>query len=146
MPDKLKIRKPYDPHERVKKLFGDPSRAKQSMAAECDINNILAAYKRTGLITHLNENKAIYADLPEPLDYQESMNAAIVVADVFSSLPSEMRNRFHNDPAEFLEFLHATDNIEEKRQLGLADTPSDVPAEGKPEPAPAPPSPPAEGP
>lgn len=99
-----------------------PTMTKQSMAAQCDINNILKQFKMTGVISHISvhASKGTYQDLPESLDFQESLHTVKRAQDAFASLPSKVRNRFDNDPALFLMFCSDPANAAELVELGLA--------------------------
>lgn len=99
-----------------------PSMTKQSFVEQCDINNILADYKISGQIRHINEKAStgIYADLPSSIDFQESMNLVIAGEAAFATLPSQIRARFGNDPAQFLDFMSDPSNQDEAIKLGLA--------------------------
>lgn len=115
------IRKPYDPAPRIHQTHNtEPSLAKQSFAAECDINRIMAKAQKTGIITHFNNHQGDYTDLPDATDYHEAMNAILAANERFADLPSSVRSRFHNDPANLLEFVANPDNLEEAVSLGLA--------------------------
>lgn len=122
-------------------IFTPPSRTKQSFVAECDINNILKQYKATGMIRHMSAKAAsgVYADLPDEIDFQQSMNIVQQGERAFASLPSKVRSRFHNNPTEFLEFMGNPENVDEAVKLGLAtkkEPPPKPPAQpsGPPEP------------
>lgn len=106
------------------------TRTKQSFKAECDINNILQQYSATGMIKHIRNEQARYADLPDEVDFQSAMNTVIQAEAAFASLPSKVRNRFHNDPQEFLAFMADPKNKDEAIELGLVNRP---PAEPKPQ-------------
>jgi phage internal scaffolding protein len=130
-------------HERVQLTCEKESRAKQSMSAECDINNIMAKYAKQGIITHVNEHQGQYGDLPGVVDYHDALNAVIAAKDAFGSLPSAIRNRFNNEPADFLAFVQDEENEEEMAEMGLIDKPSSrqpleaaADAEAPPTPAP----------
>jgi len=116
-----------------------PSMTKQSFAAECDINNILKQYKKTGIISHINAQAArgTYQDLPDDVDYQSALNLIINAENAFATLPSGVRDRFGNDPAEFMAFMADPKNAEEIVQLGLA-TPRAQESSPGPDPAPTP--------
>lgn len=119
-------------------VYTPPSMTKQEFAQECDINNIIKAFKVTGQVTHINAQRAsgTYQDLPDPLDFQESLNAVRQANEAFNSLPSKVRERFNNDPQAFLTFMANPANQDEMIKLGLATrTPQAAP--------PAPPAPPA---
>lgn len=125
-----------------------PSMTKQSFAAECDINNIIKQYKVTGMISHISARAAqgSYLDLPDPLDFQESLNVVAEAQRAFDTLPSKVRDRFDNNPTKFLEFMADPANGEELVKLGLASRVGDPAPAPAPDPAPAPapaPSPPS---
>lgn len=92
----------FVPHARVRTEVGTVSMTKQSCKDECDINKILKQYQRTGIISHINNSKSQYLDLPSDVDYQFSMNTLIQAQDAFASLPSVVRDYFSNDPEKFL--------------------------------------------
>lgn len=123
----------YRPHRRVYaptkirdratgKMVDPMPRTKQEFKAECDINSIIKLYKQTGQITHIKQAAAqgAYADLPEPLDFQQSLNLVMEAEASFMTLPSKVRDRFGNDPAQFLGFMADPANFEEIINLGLA--------------------------
>lgn len=121
------------------------SMTKQSFVPECDINNILRSYRATGQINHIRANAAqgVYEDLPDPIDYQTSLNILMEARDSFDSLPSAVRRRFGNDPREFLAFITNPANQDEAIAMGLAtDTrPPPPPPEPPPTPENTPPAP-----
>lgn len=140
----------YHPHVRVTtdgtlvnpktgEVYTPTARTKQSFVAECDINNILKQFKLTGQIRHMSAKAAMgtYEDLPDPQDFQESMNIIIAAEASFATLPSQVRARFGNDPTNFLEFMGNPSNQDEIVKLGLGTRRP----EAAPPPAP-PPSPP----
>jgi phage internal scaffolding protein len=116
----MQIRKAYD--KRVRKPFsvmGD-SMTKQSFKRECDINVLLAKYRKTGFLDHLAKHQGQYADLPDGQSYHEAMNMILDAQESFMQLPSEVRNMFKNDPREFLDFVDDPANAEKLQDLGLA--------------------------
>lgn len=123
----------YRPHARVQytgelvnhktgEVYTPPARTKQQFLEQCDINNIVKQFTKTGQFSHLSANlaKGTYADLPDPIEFQESMNTVIQAEQAFASLPARIRNRFGNDPAEFLDFIGRPENQDEAIKLGLA--------------------------
>lgn len=126
----------YRPHARVQEKgelinphTGDittpPSLTKQEFKREADINNILKQYSKTGMLTHLNvrAREGMYADLPDAVDFQESLHLVRQAETTFMTLPAKLRDRFGNDPAEFLAFCSDPRNLDEMRELGLAIKP-----------------------
>ncbi len=95
----------------------------QSMSADCDINNIMQRYEKTGVLEHVNNHQGDYGDFVSADDYHASMLKVIEAQDMFSSLPATIRSRFANDPAQFLDFVHNPDNRSEMASLGLLEDP-----------------------
>lgn len=96
-----------------------PSLAKQSFKDECDINTIV---RRFGLTGELPSDVRIplngdFQDLP---DFQSAMNLVVAAREAFDQMPSHVRNRFHNNPVEFVDWASKKDNHEEAVKLGLA--------------------------
>lgn len=106
---------------RVQLICEDPSLTHQSFKAECDIRNIMKRYKKTGVLTHVTSMSPQYYDASVVPDYQEALNLIIQAQESFDSLPSELRKRFGNDPAQFLAFTSDENNLDEMRKLGLAN-------------------------
>lgn len=115
----------YAPDYLVNPVTGEmtvpPSMTEQSHLPQCDINNIIKSFSKSGQIAHINANaaKGVYADLPDTIDYQESLNLVMAAEASFATLPSKVRDRFGNDPASFLSFMSDPQNEQEARQLGL---------------------------
>lgn len=104
---------------RVQISFDDPSLAHQAFAAECDIRNIMNKYKKTGLISHVTSSFAQYGDFTNIPDFRDAMDIVINAQDSFDSLPAEIRNRFANDPGDFLDFASKEENRDELVRLGI---------------------------
>lgn len=119
--------------------FSDsPSLTKQSFADECDINTIVRNFGLTGELPS-NVRPPQYGDFIGVVDYQTALNAVIAADDAFMEMPAEVRARFHNDPASFVDFCSNPDNKDEMLRLGLAVAP-EAP-EAPPVASEAPPSP-----
>lgn len=112
---------------RLVKEFKLPSRTLQASKDECDVNKILAKYKKTGVISHLNKYEGKYDDVSDTVDYQTALNIVRESDEVFKSLPADVRSRFANNPAEFFEFVHDPKNIDEMVSMGLARAPAPPP-------------------
>lgn len=158
----LLIRKPYDPHSRHQTAFHDEvkdpetgeitivphvGRTKQADAPAADINNIMERYRKRGILDHLNANQARYEDVAD-IDFHQAATVVAQAQQTFDSLPAELRKRFENDPAVFVDFMSDDANLEESYELGVRKRPQEAveppnPAPGPADPAPAPPTPPA---
>lgn len=92
--------------------------AQQQFAEECDINTIV---KRFGLTGQLPEGVRMptYADFTGVLDFQSAMNAIVMAKESFEAMPADVRARFANDPARFVDFCSDERNRAEAEKLGL---------------------------
>lgn len=118
--------------KKVRKTFEKPSLTKQSFKEECDVNNILKKFAKTGLIEHVNRFSGDYGNYTSVQDYQTSLNQIMSANEMFESLPSKVRARFGNNPAEFLDFVGNPENIQEMISLGLASKRQDQVVENPP--------------
>lgn len=111
------FRTAYSSHVRVSFQTTGLSLTKQSFKNECDVNNILKNYNKTGIMPE-NFNPGEYRDL-DGIDYQEYMQVVASANSMFEGLDSALRKRFKNDPAQLLSFVHDDKNIAEAKELGL---------------------------
>lgn len=110
-------------------MYGDDSkkkleatgdgRTKQSFKRVCDINGLVAQYKKTGQFPSVARRVPYYADVSDLGSYQESLNVVIKAREMFDALPVLVRERFRNDPGEMVSFLQDSSNLEEAVKLGL---------------------------
>lgn len=110
------------------------SMTRQSEMEACDIHNILKQFSQRGFEDLVRQNAAAgqYADLTNLPDYQDALDTVIRADAAFMALPSQVRDRFLNDPARFVQFLADPANQDEAIRLGLA-------VDTRPAPPPAPP-------
>jgi len=115
----IHFRTPYSEPLEVKIDFPEFSRwTKQSFAEECDINTIMRKYNNSGEMPAINIQAPQYLDATG-FDYQEAMQFTAGAQSLFNELPSAIRNRFNNDPAQFLDFTSKEENKTEMAQMGL---------------------------
>lgn len=113
----------YDFKEGRKYLNSEPSKTKQSFSQDADINNIMKKYIERGILPDMISANPQYGDFSEVGDYQNALNTVIKANEQFDALPSHLRDKFANEPANFLEFTANPANIEEMYELGLATRP-----------------------
>ena len=106
--------------------FTEPSRTKQSELEDCDINNIMARYATTGVITHLQKGEPLYGDFSEVEDYQASLAKVMSAEERFASLPSEVRKKFDYNPQNMIDFILDEKNREECIKLGFIERPANI--------------------
>lgn len=143
----MKIKKPYQDHARQQVQFPEPSLTKQAMKSDSDINNIMAKYHETNLLSHVANFQGIYGDFTNVVDYHTALNGIIAAGESFASLPSHIRVKFNNDAGQFMDFVHDPKNADEMVSLGLREPsePNPVPPATEPPATPpaAPETPPA---
>ena len=113
---------------------------KQSFAAECDINNIMAQYQRTGTLEFTNAHSPQYGDATG-VDFQTAMNIVITAENMFAEMPAHLRKKFDNDPSIFMDFIDNPENRTEAIAMGLLRVADSVPMGDKKEASPADPTP-----
>jgi len=98
----------------------EPSMTQQSFRDECDINTLVM---RFGLGQPLPTGLAAptYGDFTGVDDYQSALNAIMVADDAFMQMPANIRSRFENSAAKFVEFCSSDDPAVrlEAEKLGL---------------------------
>lgn len=97
------------------------SLTQEQFAEESNINNIIRSYDRNGVIEHINRGKAIYGDFSNVTDFSDALNQINQAKAEFMNIPSEIREKFQNDAGQFFKFASNPDNIEELREMGLAE-------------------------
>lgn len=127
----------------------EPTLTVQDKADECDINYIVRKFGITGELP-VALHAPTYGDFVGISNYQDALHAINAADDAFMAMPANVRSRFDNDPAKFVDFCSDPENKDEMSKLGLLDPSVKVPASpapaadgGQGEAAPVPPAPPA---
>lgn len=97
----------------------DPSMTWQHCKDECDILQIV---KKPNLGVNpydVPSRKPLYGDFDSSLSFQEAQNVIIKANEQFEELPSNIRDRFRNDPVNLLKFVEDPSNYEEGVKLGI---------------------------
>lgn len=118
MANTMQFQKPHRVSKRNKLDTGE-GMTEQAHKKECDMNYILKEYHRTGLIRHAKENEGRYDDVSSQ-DFQEAMFVVKTAENMFSTLPADIRKKFGNDPALFLDYVQDPSNADEMQRLGMA--------------------------
>jgi len=121
---KIKIHHRFD-RPTGKGIICDPSlgRTQQSFKDECDINNIVEMYCKTGLWGNSIRpaiNTPMFGDFTEVPDFVEAQRKIAEAGEMFDALPVKIRKRFNHDPVELLKFVADEANTEEAIALGIA--------------------------
>lgn len=114
--------------KKVVTIHSPVSLTQQHQKDQCDVNKIMARYKKTGSITHLrNAQQGVYADLTKIPDYQTALHQVMNAQAAFEQIPAHIRNRFNHDPAQLIAFLSDNKNRDEAIKLGLLPKPETTP-------------------
>lgn len=116
---KRRFRVNHEVGPRVYALRDTETRTKQAFRDDCDINNIMRRYEKTGVLPDIIKTNPQYGDFSEASDYQTALNTVMKAQEQFSALPSKVRERFANDPENFLAFVSDASNKEEMAKMGL---------------------------
>ena len=83
-----------------------------SFADSVDINNIIER-AMNGEPELLEQRKGYYGDFSEyPKTYAEMLDRVIQAQNIFEKLPLEVKNRFNNDPIQFIAGMDDKDWLE----------------------------------
>ncbi|QCS36657.1 minor capsid protein [Capybara microvirus Cap3_SP_578] len=101
--------------------FKDSSLAQQQFKDVVDINNIATRYSETGTFSPLNVSNVppVYADVSSIGSYFDLHLKMQEANKQFSSLPSDVRSYFDNDPYNFMDFCQNPANLDKGIELGL---------------------------
>lgn len=111
----------------------DESLAQQHFKDETDINRIVKQFVATGMVNATTRQALDPQTFYDVMDYQSALEAVRAADEVFMQLPAELRERFDNDAAAFVDFASDPVNLSEIRALGLGKLPPELVAEPGPE-------------
>lgn len=83
------------------------------------MHRIMRQYQETGIITHAKQYAGKYMDMADAMDFQRSMNIVTSATQMFETVPSQIRKKFGNDPAAFLDFVQNPENYDSIKEMGL---------------------------
>lgn len=97
------------------------SLTRQEFADECDINNLMAQYEKTGILpSAVNNNVPQYLDVTGVPDLQTALQLLSESTAAFMALPATVRREFDNDAVKFVQFAQDPENLPQMRTWGLA--------------------------
>ena len=107
----------------------DASLTRQEFVEESDINNIMKRYA-AGMPIPSGTRQPVFDDFSNVPDYAQAFAIVQRSQEAFAQLPSEVRERFANDPQQLLAFLNDEKNRDEAVKLGLIAQSVSVPDKG----------------
>ncbi len=116
--------------EKAGETFEKPSMTQQQFKDDADINNIIAKFEVTGVLVDPLQpatRAPQFGDFSDMPSYQEAQNVLVQARNAFMALPSDIRERFGNDPARYFDFVQnlkeGGDDYVEAVRLGIIDKP-----------------------
>jgi len=101
------------------KLRCGPGKVRPEFVDECDVNQILKKFQKTGLVNHLAHGTPQYGDFTNVTSYQDAVEQVREAERAFLELPANIRRRFENNPTNLVVFMANPENADEARELGL---------------------------
>ena len=97
--------------------FYKDSKVQPQFAFECDINNIVKGIAQPTCVRPVDTVGKLKVFSPDL--YEQGLLKRAEVDNLFMQLPSDVRKRFKNNPAELLKFVSDDKNIDEGIKLGI---------------------------
>lgn len=104
----------------------DESKTKQQFKDECNLCSTVKKYIKGSARLNVSVLSPVYADVSQIGSFQDCCNYVTNSLEAFSKLPSNIRDRFKNDPSELINFVDNPDNYDEAVKLGLVERKKDV--------------------
>lgn len=97
-------------------VFKEPSLVEVHHAPALNINTIVARYM-AGHPIPLRSDIPLSEDFVGVTDYHTSLNLIKRAEGAFNAFPAHVREKFQNDPGQFLDFVSDPENEDETRKL-----------------------------
>lgn len=111
-------------HDRVSISFkNEPLQTQQHQKDDCDINRIVADFRKTNVFDHTNPQAPAYGDFDSAEDYMSATQLIMDAEKNFAALPAEIRQEMNNDPNQYLAFVGNPDNTARAIELGMINAP-----------------------
>lgn len=120
------IRTRYTGRKSVPLNTGSESYVQQQFKDDCDIHTIINRFTRGLPYRHMAVQPQ-FGDFSDVQDYQQAQNVVARTKEYFDLLPSDLRARFANNPAEFLRFVNDPANTKEAIELGILQKAPETP-------------------
>lgn len=104
---------------RVSIEITEPSLTKQADFDRANIHSLLSRFQKSGHIRQVTA-QPLQGGIPDVDSFHEAMNIVTTARQSFDALPSQIREKFENNPAKMLQFVSDEKNQSELVALGLA--------------------------
>ena len=89
--------------------FSGESKTQQHFTESCDVNNIIANFRATGIDPYAHRATNQKFGYASSVSFTEAMQNIAEIKTKFHELPSRVRSDFQNDPAQWLDSLTTPD-------------------------------------
>jgi hypothetical protein len=120
---KVEFKTAYGKRQKVQTIVEGESLTQQHMKDEVDIRNIIRKHDRTGILDHVQRGVAHYGDYTKINEYRTYLDFVKAADESFQALPSNIRERFHNDAGVFYEYATDPKNEGSMVEMGLFEAP-----------------------
>lgn len=105
--------------DRTTSKMNNKSSVKQSERGAANINTIIANYRSTGVMGHVNAATPLYGDFTAASDLQTQLHRTIDAQARFDALPAAIRKAAENDMVKFLAMTQEDEGLALLTDLGL---------------------------
>lgn len=95
----------------------------QHFREEVKINNIIAKYNKTGIISHVAKTRKVFGEFRDLADGIQDLDKVVKAQQAFDTLPPPLKKEF-GDIKGFFEYLGNEKNHDQLVQWGIFDAPS----------------------
>lgn len=117
--------KPQNNGNPVIEIDPEESRVQAHEAGNVDIKSIIARWRKTRQVVHIQKGTPFYGDFTGGSDFQVMLDRVKSAMDGFQTLPAEVRDACANDPGVFLDMIEDPESFEELKTLGLVEVEED---------------------
>lgn len=134
------IRNKFSKIDRVQPPTDEDDKTQQHLRDEVNINQIIAKYNKTNVITHVSKNRQRFGEFLELADHAVNLDKVAKAQQSFDQLPAQLRNQFNNSIEGFFSFIQRPENADQCVKWGIFDPPPQkipndgIPSAGEPSP------------
>lgn len=110
-----------------------PSQTDASFTDDADVNKVVGKFLQNRDHSIFYRENGFYQDFTDmPTDLASAVERIQLAEDAFGALPSNVRERFANDPVRMVDFLQDPANRDEAVKLGMLNPPEPGPVDPQP--------------
>ena len=107
----------------LKSINDEPSKTDQQYKDDCDVNEIIRRYKKDGIVPHVKNINAQFADVSDIPSLMEGIERIDAAKEEWLKVPASIRKKHGNSVVNFYNWLADPANQDEAVKLGLKKKP-----------------------